>query len=125
MNKLLSFFLIFIFLCANTSIGQLLKVPNLINHYQQHKMELATNAVSFSDYLFSHYSNKTGSSKEHKDLPFKTFDTSVIVLFTNSPFSYQISVVKQLIASCEKFFYNETFTSNLIISIWLPPKIAC
>ena len=29
-------------MCANTSIGQLLKVPNLIEHYNEHKNELTT-----------------------------------------------------------------------------------
>ena len=42
MNKLIAYFLISVFMCANTSMGQLLKVPNLIEHYVEHKNELTT-----------------------------------------------------------------------------------
>ena len=115
--------LILVFMCANTSIGQLLKVPNLIQHYNEHKNELTTNSISFIDYIVSHYSNNSENNHDHQDLPFKTFDNSLSVLFAFSIISYQIQVVKSLITVQKKFFYNKSFKSNLITSIWLPPKL--
>lgn len=111
-------------MCANTSIGQLLKVPNLIEHYVEHKNELTTTSISFIDYIKLHYSKKVDNNQhEHQDLPFKTLDNSITVLFTFSVITYEIQLLKPLISHKKKFFYNKSFKSNLIASIWLPPKI--
>ena len=110
-------------MCANTSIGQLFKVPNLIEHYFEHKNESATNSISFIDYIVSHYSKNAENNQNHEDLPFKTFDNSTSTLFAFSLITYQIQVVKSLISSQKKFFYIKLFKFNLIASIWLPPKL--
>ncbi|WP_290822357.1 hypothetical protein [Flavobacterium sp.] len=123
MNKLIVFFLISVFMCANTSIGQLLKVPNLIEHYNEHKNELTSDSISFIDYIVSHYSKNAENNHDHQDLPFKTLDNSSSVLFAITIVTYQIQVVKPLISTQKKFFYNKSFKSNLIASIWLPPKL--
>lgn len=123
MNKLIAYFLISVFMCANTSIGQLLKVPNLIEHYNEHKNELTTDSISFIDYIVSHYSKNAENNHDHEDLPFKTLDNSSSTLFAFSIITYQIQVVKSLISTKKKFFYNKSFKSNLIASIWLPPKL--
>ena len=123
MNKLIAYFLISVFMCANTSIGQLLKVPNLIEHYNEHKNELTTDSISFIDYIVSHYSKNADNNHDHEDLPFKTLDNSSNTLFAFSIITYQIQVVKLLISTQKKFFYNKSFKSNLIASIWLPPKL--
>lgn len=111
-------------MCANTSIGQLLKVPNLIEHFNEHKKEVTTNSNSFIDYIVSHYSKNAENNHDHEDLPFKTFDNSSNVLFTFFVTTFQILTIRPLISTGKKFLYNKSFKSNLIISIWLPPKIA-
>lgn len=123
MKKYFSIFLLTIFLCANTSIGQLLKFPNLIEHYMDHKKDSSSNSISFVDYLVLHYSKNAENHLDHKDLPFKTFDTSTCSLFVFTNFNYQISLVKPLVSNPKQFLYSESFQSNLIPSIWLPPKI--
>ncbi len=123
MNKLIAYFLISVFMCANTSIGQLLKVPNLIEHYNEHKNELTSDSISFIDYIVSHYSKNADNNHDHEDLPFKTLDNSSSALFAFSIITYQIQVLKSLISTQKKFFYNKSFKSNLIASIWLPPKL--
>ncbi|WP_073584985.1 hypothetical protein [Flavobacterium cucumis] len=125
MNKLIALFLITVFMCANTSIGQLLKIPNLIEHYNEHKNELATTSISFIDFLELHYSkNAENNPEEHQDLPFKTFEiaSTVFVLVNNS--NFQIQPVKAVITTKQKYFYHQSFKSHLITTIWLPPKIA-
>ncbi|MQP24221.1 hypothetical protein GFJ94_03980 [Flavobacterium sp. LMO8] len=123
MNKLIAYFLISIFMCANTSVGQFLKVPNLIEHFNEHKNELTTNSISFIDYIVSHYSKNADNNQDHEDLPFKTLDNSSSTLFAFSIITYQIQVVKSIISTQKKFFYNKSFKSNLVASIWLPPKL--
>lgn len=125
MNKIIAFFLITIFLCANTSIGQLLKVPNLIEHYNDHKSEIVNQSVSFIGYIKDHYSKKTeNNQKEHQDLPFKTYDNTVNLLFIFSFVTFQLLVERIAFDVNKTFFYKNSFKLNLFTSIWLPPKIA-
>lgn len=124
MKKIIVLFLITIFLCANTSIGQLLKVPNLLEHYKEHKNEDETSTISFSQFIKLHYSkNVDDNHEEHQNLPFKTLD-NVVSVFTFCFSQYQFHFVKLLIENRRKFFYKFFFKSSLIASIWLPPKIA-
>jgi hypothetical protein len=125
MNKVIAIFLITIFLCANTSIGQFLKIPNLIEHYKEYQTEVNSDSNSFTQFIKVHYSKNTDNNKkEHQNLPFKTFDNSTHVLFTFSSVSFRLEVIKSLISVKKKFFYKNSFKSNLFTSIWLPPKIA-
>lgn len=125
MNKVFAIFLITIFLCANTSIGQFLKIPNLIEHYKEYQTEVSTDSNSFTQFIKVHYSKNTDNNKkEHQNLPFKTFDNSTHVLFTFSTVSFRLEIIKSLISVKKKFFYKNSFKSNLFTSIWLPPKIA-
>lgn len=124
MKKYFTIFLLAIFLFANTSIGQLVKVPNLIEHYITHKKDTNSSSITFIDYLVLHYSKNAENNLEHQDLPFKTFDTSSSSLFVFSHFNYQISPVKTLVSNSKLFLYNESFQSNIIAAIWLPPKIS-
>ncbi|CAM3520121.1 hypothetical protein FLGE108171_01370 [Flavobacterium gelidilacus] len=125
MNKVIAIFLITIFLCANTSIGQFLKIPNLIEHYKEYQTEVNSDSNSFTQFIKVHYSKNTDNNKkEHQNLPFKTFDNSTHVLFTFSTVSFRLEVIKSLISVKKKFFYKNSFKSNLFTSIWLPPKIA-
>ena len=123
MKKYFAIVLLSIFMCANTSIGQLLKIPNLIEHYIEHKNDSSANSISFVDYLILHYSKNVENNIDHQDLPFKTFDTSTSFLFVFTNFNYQISLVKPLVSNPKQYSYSESFQSNLITSIWLPPKI--
>ncbi len=124
MNKVVAIFLITVFLCANTSIGQLLKIPNLFEHYKEYKKEVSHKSTSLTQFIIIHYSKNTDNNKkEHQNLPFKTFDNSTHVLFTFSNICFQLEIVKPLISEKKKFFYKNSFKSNLFTSIWLPPKL--
>ena len=124
MKKCFAIVLLSIFMCANTSIGQLLKFPNLIEHYVDHKKVSGSNSILFIDYLVLHYSKNVENNLDHQDLPFKTFEISSNVFFLVATTNFQIQSVKALISSKQKFFYNKSFKSHLIDSIWLPPKLA-
>lgn len=123
MNKVVIFFLITVFMCANTSIGQLLKIPNLIEHFKEHNNKPNTDSNSFIDFIVSHYSKDSERSHDHENLPFKTYDNSTSTLYVFSSTTYQILTIKPLITGKNKFFYNNFFKSKSITSIWLPPKL--
>ena len=122
MNKIIAFFLISVFLCANTSIGQLLKIPNLIEHYTDHKNEVAENTVSFIDFIKTHYSNNN-NQEEHQDLPFKTFENTSNILFACTFLNFKLILKKVFFEVNKSYYYKNSFKSNLFTSIWLPPKI--
>lgn len=125
MNKLIAFFLLFIFMCANTSIGQLIKVPNLMEHYKEHKNDEANFSFSFIEFIKLHYSNNSHSHQnDHHDLPFKTIETFSFVIGLVSFEKFQIQIINEQNFIKNSFFYNPSLKSNLHNSIWLPPKIA-
>lgn len=125
MNKLIALFLLFIFMCANTSIGQLLKIPYLIEHYKEHKNETTNISISFIDFIKLHYSkNAEHSHEEHHDLPFKTLENSSSIIYFAMIENNQIETISFFNWRKKIFGYYITFKSNLTSSIWLPPKIA-
>uniref|UniRef100_UPI00404A804C hypothetical protein n=1 Tax=Flavobacterium sp. TaxID=239 RepID=UPI00404A804C len=124
MNKIIALFLITIFLCANTSIGQFLKVPNLIEHYNEFQTEVNSDSNSFTQFIKVHYSkNEHNNDKEHQNLPFKTFENTTHILFTSLNLNFQFEIIKPLISLKKKIIYKNLLQSNLFTSIWLPPKI--
>lgn len=124
MNKVIAFIFINVLMCTNTSIVQLWKVPNLIEHYKDFKNEVTNNSNSFTQFIKIHYStNAENNKKDHQNLPFKTFENTIHLLFTFPVLAFQLELLKPLISAKKKFFYKISFKSNLFTSIWLPPKI--
>lgn len=124
MKKIIAIFLLSSFLCANTSIGQLFKIPNLIEHYIEHQYEAEDTSISILDFLKIHYSKSSEKNHDdHQNLPFKTID-HLMSVFTFCNDVYQIQLVNFVTSFKKKFFYQSRFQSKLISVIWLPPKIA-
>ena len=128
MKKIAAISFLFIFLCANTEIGQLLKLPNLIVHFIEHHNHKDEHSISFIDFVKSHYDNKqhsdTDKHDEHQNLPFKTVNTNLntVIVFENQPtisFRKPISIVGTNTVP----FPREFYTSNVFACIWLPPKL--
>ncbi|WP_293892312.1 hypothetical protein [Flavobacterium sp.] len=131
MKKIIATSFLFIFLCANTEIGQLLKIPNLIEHYLEHRNHHDDNhSLSFFDFVKSHYNDNhkhsdTDKHDEHKNLPFKTINTHIntVIAFQNQPI---ISFTKPVNVGINYNVpdYREFYTSNDLACIWLPPKLS-
>ena len=118
-------------MCANTEIGQLLKLPALIHHYLEHKADKNDDDhdISFIDFLKMHYNeNNTRSDNanhDHQNLPFKTCDcqflTTLIALVQQNVFAIN---TPSLISSKNVASYTEQhYTSQSFGSIWQPPKL--
>ncbi|MCO6163431.1 hypothetical protein [Flavobacterium sp. NRK F7] len=124
MKRIIVLWLASLFLCANTSIGQLFKFPNLIAHYEEHQNEKEESTITFFDFIKEHYTkNATSDTEEHQDLPFKTFDTTTNILIIFPLVSFQLLLKDVFFKGSKLFFYPSFFKSNLTFSIWLPPKI--
>lgn len=71
MCKNLALFLISVHLLGNTELGQLLKLPRLISHYAQHKLE--DPGAGIIQFLGMHYFNGDHvKDPSHQQLPFHT-----------------------------------------------------
>jgi hypothetical protein len=130
LRKTIAISLLFIFLYANTEIGQLLKFPNLIHHFLEHHKHKDEHAISFLDFVKSHYNDiqkhsDTDEHDEHQNLPFKTLTAHVSIVFVvlnqmhfsfTKPhfFSYKSNIP----------FVKNCYTSDVFASIWLPPKLS-
>ena len=130
MKKIIAISLLSIFLCANTEIGQLLKFPNLIEHFVKHRDHADEQSISFLDFVKSHYNDNhkhsdTDKHDQHQNLPFKTINTNLntVIAFENQP---TISFRKPIIIVVNNTvpFPQEFYTSDVFASIWLPPKLS-
>jgi hypothetical protein len=101
------------------------KLPRLIEHFQQHQIKNAS--VSFVDFINLHYGfaaerHDKEEHQEHQDLPFKsadcTFAHTVIVL---SEFSAPEISTHECIVSYSNF-YQSTFSFDYSQFIWQPPR---
>jgi|SRR6478672_2155200 len=70
MKRITAIFFLVIFAGSFTELGQLIKLPSLVQHYYAHQQK---SAVSFFDYLEEHYSSHRddGDKNEDMQLPFK------------------------------------------------------
>ncbi len=128
MKKYVSIFLLTIFLFSATEVHQFLKLPSLVEHFSEHKLQ--NTDISFFDFLYLHYMIANVYDADYdKDmkLPFKTCDhigfTSPILLHAKQLF---ISNYVQLLIPTElasKIFEQPNFISSTYLSsIWQPPK---
>lgn len=127
-NIVISF--IFVFLCANTEIGQLLKLPNLIKHFLEHHDHDDNDndhAISFIDFIIIHYNNnqQRNDKDNHQDLPFKTINSSAnTVLAFQSPIVFSFCEPATIFINSTVPFRKEFYTSDVFACIWLPPKLS-
>lgn len=116
----------FIFLCTNTEIRQLLKFPVLIHHYLIHHQKETSN--SFIVFLLNHYqkeSTHTSANHEHENFPFKSSNCNLaneIIAFSTPPL-YSFKVQESFIAKKKILQLNTSLYSNShLTKIWQPPK---
>ncbi|MDD2984398.1 MAG: hypothetical protein PHQ74_13515 [Crocinitomicaceae bacterium] len=115
-----------VYLFSSTELNQLLKLPILYEHYQEHHLE--DNSLSMLDFISMHYSNNDTDKTDQEDmkLPFKSPDGC----FSASMFAF----ITQPLEFTEKFIFFEKeplnnysykeFSSSYLSSIWQPPRLA-
>jgi hypothetical protein len=125
LKKIAAISFLFVFLCAHTQVGQLLKLPVLLHHYLAHEEE-DDHTTSFVDFLDQHYlegSSHSSTDNEHQKLPFKSVDFSFAQsnFIIEAPFTFTVKPDKPI--SKINSIYSEIFFSSSISSkIWQPPK---
>ncbi|WP_124642732.1 hypothetical protein [Amniculibacterium aquaticum] len=127
MKKWISYILIVVYLFTFSEVKQLLKIPNLIEHYFTHSQKDSSTTI-FS-FLKMHYLEDHGKDADYKEdmkLPFKTHDNQCHAISsstTTPPKSFEFSFENHFYAESTKsnFGYIESITSQKIHSVFRPP----
>ena len=129
MKKIVAISFLFAFLCANTEIGQLFKLPNLVHHFSDHQYDNSGQKISLLDFIAIHYNDTQHHSDQEKDnhqsLPFKTINQSVstVLVFENiTEFLFRTPNI--ISANSTVYFPPEFYNSDVFACIWLPPKLS-
>ncbi len=128
MRKMLTIFFLTIYVVSTTELGQLLKIPALVEHYFEHKKK--SSEVSIINFLVHHY--KGNHLKNHpfnrdyerdQNLPFMN-STVLSMTFVLSPLvTFEISERAQIIDAGKARLRNDQFVDNIFLSsIWQPPR---
>jgi hypothetical protein len=125
-RKLLGILLVNVTLIGSMmDLHDLVKLPRLIEHYQQHKKKSAD--VSFLGFLNLHYGSEADrhdqeEHEEHQDLPFKSPDCTFTHTVTVLP-QFKAPEITSLSSEVRySNFYHSAFSSEFSQTIWQPPK---
>ncbi|HMU08256.1 MAG TPA: hypothetical protein PKC37_10120 [Kaistella sp.] len=127
MKKLLTYFLLSLYLLSFTEARQVLKLPNLIEHYISH--ELRDKNTTLYSFIKMHYLDapvKDSDYNQDMSLPFKTHDLSPISINLVVPpkkIEFSFEQKKLFVEKKQNFAYSETFYPSVFQKIWQPPKI--
>lgn len=117
-----------LFLLSSTGFHELLKVPALVNHYQEHQQEMPD--ITLWQFLCIHYAQGEVMDADHdKDmkLPYKTMDncssTNYITLLSEEKFDFEKNIPVVMTKNIPSY-YNEIIITHSLNSIWQPPKIS-
>jgi hypothetical protein len=126
LKKLLSILLISAYLISTTEFYQVLKLPLLAEHFNEHKS--LNQGTTFWDFLVMHYTNNDVTYADHdKDmrLPFKSHEGSThSALFTFSNNPQLLTLIKPVVIDLNEYnlLENICFNSEYLSNIWQPPK---
>ena len=124
MKRLTGILLLFVHLLAFTECHQLLRIPYLMQHFQQHRA--ADPGMNFSTFIKIHYLGPvivTDDFRQDQQLPFRNVDCHMVnvTACTYEPVTVEINAPAG--APLVFYFYNETnkpqFSS---FAIFQPPR---
>ncbi|MBW3524839.1 hypothetical protein [Chryseobacterium sp. NKUCC03_KSP] len=128
MKKLVSILLLTLYLVSTTEIYQLLKIPELIEHYLEHK-ELNPE-MTLTSFLKTHYDHPVKDGDYGKDLrlPFIIRSAPLALVFTiDKGFSFEKPLESKFILLTVNKFTSKDEDScftGYVNSVWEPPRFS-
>jgi hypothetical protein len=122
MKKLFFIFIpvIFIDLCFDGE--QFIKLPSLIEHYNEHQ---SSDKISILKFLLMHYVEHHSQNNEHQNLPFKNHQDCSHIHFYTYHSDSEINISNYLSSEKKSYvLFDENFSLEKFVSIWHPPKIS-
>ena len=121
MKKAAIIFIMVLIVSIQTPLGQLFKLPLLVEHYIKHQKQ---NGVSLFSFLADHYStdHKDGDLPEDEQLPFKNITFYSIGYAIVTPV-IQANVLAPLPAEKKVMFSDIYIPQQHLTSIFHPPRV--
>ena len=126
MKRFFSILLLIGILGSTTEFHELLKLPHLVYHFFEHRLEQPD--TSLAEFLHVHYSHDHDNHKdEHHDkgcLPFQGEHIQHIqITHFCTQSNFDIKLIPH-ISSLDKNSFNQSFPlSEYLANIWQPPKV--
>ena len=121
MRDLTAILLLALLTITQTPLGQLIKLPVLIEHYNKHKLH---DGVSLLGFLKDHYTSEHNDADQPEDerLPFKT------MILQHTDLAVVPAAVKPDFAVCSeiqpKLMFRDTYTPQQhLCNIFHPPRV--
>jgi hypothetical protein len=127
MRKIVSIFLLAIYMLCFSELQQFLKIPVLVQHYTEHKA--GDPSISFFDFLFNHYTNileQDADYQRDQQLPFRTTECLVYsVSICEFPIMEMMQHPAGVVIEKKYLLQNESNRSFLCTQdIFQPPRCA-
>jgi hypothetical protein len=126
MRQIIAIALLSLYLFTSTDFSELLKLPQLAQHFKEHQEE---SEVNFSEFVYQHYTKgdvPDADREQDMKLPYKSIDFTHVITFTVVPTVTSIEFIKTIDfkeLKSPSSFYTFPFSSATFSSIWQPPKI--
>lgn len=126
LKKVIPIFFLAVYLLSTTQLIELLKLPILFEHYQEHSQ--INKNLSVIGFLKIHYAKEVTKDADYDQdmkLPFKSYDClSNTLTFYFSHFHFFGLLPKNQFTALVKTYsrYQFTYSSIFLSSIWQPPK---
>jgi hypothetical protein len=126
MQRWLAHFFLILFLLQSTELGELLKLPLLVEHYSQHvHLHPGTTVVGF---LKMHYFDKTVVDKDYAQdmqLPFKTLDKHILLIqLSMPPVAVDISHLHTFYLGPRSIYFSDFIPHTFSDKLFQPPRTA-
>lgn len=124
MKKYLSILFLSVYLLSITQLGELIKLPLLVEHYMEHKQQNSN--LTILNFLHIHYQAQHVFDADYdKDmkLPFKSHTPISSVVFY--PLIQEYKTIQKVDFKYKKEFlytYSFSYSSISLSSIWQPPR---
>lgn len=123
---MLSIVLLSAYLISSTEFSQLLKLPLLLEHFNEHKT--LNEGTTFWSFMMMHYTNNDVKYADHEQdmqLPFKSKEGSLNILslsFIQNFTSIKLVNPSERELKIYRIHNDNLFNSTFLSTIWQPPK---
>lgn len=107
-------------------LHNLIKIPELIEHYQEHRKRFSD--FSFFDFLGLHYGRQASQHDQdehgkHRNLPFKSGTCTFTHVFSIISIFKAFEIISTGFSFSYSNFYQSISSADFSESIWQPPRI--
>lgn len=128
MAKYITILFLSVYLFTIVQVGELLKIPNMIEHYNDHQEHKPK--IGFWEFVCIHYAhgevNDEDFSKDMK-LPFKSHGDNCQCNIVFYPATHSYTLATAIFPSTykpENFNYTFSVSSHCRTAVWQPPQVS-